>query len=107
MITATGGKWTTTTMAEHAVDAVIAVGGEEMKSRASACRTDDVAVVGAHGFRRDLPAVLLSGAASARGTRIDKGAGGALSERPLRTRRSSTKRRRHTSRERTAIARRR
>ena len=55
-------------MAEHAVDAVIAVGGEEMKSRASACRTDDVAVVGAHGFRRDLPAVLLSGASgSARG----------------------------------------
>ena len=63
MITATGGKWTTyRLMAEHAVDAVIAVGGEEMKSRASACRTDDVAVVGAHGFRRDLPAVLLSGA---------------------------------------------
>ena len=63
MITATGGKWTTyRLMAEHAVDAVIAVGGEEMKSRASACRTNDVAVVGAHGFRRDLPAVLLSGA---------------------------------------------
>ena len=63
MITATGGKWTRyRLMAEHAVDAVIAVGGEEMKSRASACRTDDVAVVGAHGFRRELPAVLLSGA---------------------------------------------
>ena len=72
-----GGKWTTyRLMAEHAVDAVIAVGGEEMKSRASACRTDDVAVVGAHGFRRDLPAVLLSGARGARGTRIDERAGG-------------------------------
>lgn len=67
MITATGGKWTTyRLMAEHAVDAVVAVGGEEMASRASACRTDDIAVVGAHGFRRDLPAVLLSRARARR-----------------------------------------
>lgn len=59
MVTVSGGKWTTyRLMAEHAVDAALKLAGEECRAKAGPCDTDNVGVIGAHGYGRDLPAKL-------------------------------------------------
>jgi glycerol-3-phosphate dehydrogenase len=58
VVTVTGGKWTTyRLMAEHAVDAAIraaAVVDPDVRKRAGPCRTANLAVIGAHGYGKDL-----------------------------------------------------